>query len=149
MPQHREHEDREQGQHCRDHDEGDLRAGGEGVPCGVEQRLRRRRVLPGRHRGRAGEALRGGVLGPDLRRNLVENGRFAVTPVEGLGPEGTGDVDAVVTATPEVLAGLLYDGLDLDDALASDVVQLEGDREAFARYLACFWLPEPAPLPSG
>ena len=74
----------------------------------------------------------------------VDDGRFVVTPVERLAA-GTGTVDAVVSARPEVLAGLLYDGLDLGESLRAGTAEIEGDVAAVERYLGLFALPPAAP----
>jgi len=81
---------------------------------------------------------------------VVEDGALDLRPVENL-PDGDGDGDGAgpgatvtVTATPELLAGLLYDGVELAGALASGQVQVDGDVEVLRRYLSCFWLPEQA-----
>jgi ubiquinone biosynthesis protein UbiJ len=42
------------------------------------------------------------------------------------------------------LAALVYDDLELDDALRSGDLKIEGDREAVGRFLTLFPLPEPA-----
>ncbi|MPV36185.1 winged helix-turn-helix transcriptional regulator [Georgenia subflava] len=108
-------------------------------------------------------------LGERTFRATVANGRLDVVPADDLGPAGArprsgdadllgpgpgdllelgpGGVDAVVTAAPGDLAGLLYDGLDLEVALRSGAVSVEGDVAALRSYLGCFWLPEPAPAP--
>lgn len=73
----------------------------------------------------------------------VDDGRFTITPVEQL--PGHPEVQAVVTtATPQVLAGLLYDGLDLDTAIDDGLVVIDGNRGVVERYLTVFALPEPA-----
>lgn len=76
---------------------------------------------------------------------VVEGGVLDIRPVESLSADDGRDV--TVTVTPEVLAGLLYDGVELADALASDRARAEGDLQAFTHYLSCFSLPEPAPAP--
>jgi hypothetical protein len=72
-----------------------------------------------------------------------------VVSVESLSASGSADVpDAVVTTTPELLAQLLFTRADLDAALETGLIRLEGDREALERYLGCFGLPESAPATS-
>ncbi|MFC7405531.1 winged helix-turn-helix transcriptional regulator [Georgenia alba] len=73
-------------------------------------------------------------------RAQVEDGTFTIDPVEELGP----DVDAVVTATPAVLADILYEGREVSEAIEVGDLTVEGDRSAFERYVGCFWLPQRA-----
>ncbi|GAA4430215.1 winged helix-turn-helix transcriptional regulator [Georgenia halophila] len=74
----------------------------------------------------------------------ITEGSLDVGPVDALAAPEHGGPAAVVTTTPEVLAGILYDGVALDEALESGAATLEGDRAALVRYAECFWLPEPA-----
>ncbi|MFD1718280.1 winged helix-turn-helix transcriptional regulator [Georgenia deserti] len=77
----------------------------------------------------------------------ILGGEFAIQAVDRLfGPGEDGGPDAVVTAAPEVLAGVIFRGLDLDEVLESGALVLEGDRAAFERYRDCFSLPETAPI---
>jgi DNA-binding HxlR family transcriptional regulator len=52
--------------------------------------------------------------------------------------------DATVEAEAGTLAALVYDDLELDDALSSGDLRIEGDGEAVERFLTLFPLPEPA-----
>jgi DNA-binding HxlR family transcriptional regulator len=70
-------------------------------------------------------------LGDDRFVASVEGGRFVVT-------RGSGAADAVVTADPGTLSGVLWHGRPLDD------VVVEGDRYLLARFLRVF----PAPVPA-
>lgn len=78
---------------------------------------------------------------------VVQDGELDVRPVETLPTDDGAGPDVTVAASPEVLAGLLYDGVDLADALAAGEVTVEGDVDVLERYLSCFWLPEQAPVP--
>ena len=53
--------------------------------------------------------------------------------------------DATIDTDAGTLAALVYDELELDEALSSGDLGIEGDREAVERFLALFPLPEPAP----
>ncbi len=72
----------------------------------------------------------------------VDDGRLEVGVVPALPP--LADLDAVVTLSPSTLAGILYAATDLEEAVESGTLVIEGDRGALERYAACFWLPEPA-----
>jgi DNA-binding HxlR family transcriptional regulator len=52
--------------------------------------------------------------------------------------------DAIIEADSATLAGLIYGGRDLEEALRSGDVRLEGDEAAVERFLTLFPLPEPA-----
>ena len=52
--------------------------------------------------------------------------------------------DATVETDAGTLAALVYDELELDEALSSGDLAIEGDREAVERFLTLFPLPEPA-----
>jgi DNA-binding HxlR family transcriptional regulator len=53
--------------------------------------------------------------------------------------------DATIVADPSALANVVYDGRDLDEAVHSGAMKIEGDRAAIARFIGLFSLPEPAP----
>jgi DNA-binding HxlR family transcriptional regulator len=77
-------------------------------------------------------------LGEDRFRAEVADGRLEIE-------RGTAaDSDATVEADAGTLAALVYDNLELDDALSSGDLRIKGDREAVERFLALFPLPEPA-----
>ena len=59
------------------------------------------------------------------------------------------DPDARIEADVDTLAALVYEGRDLDEALRSGDVEIEGDRSAVERLTGLFRLPEPAPKPDG
>ena len=83
----------------------------------------------------AGYELR---LGEDTFRAEVAEGRFEIE-------RGFADApDAVVESEAGTLAALVYDELELDDALRSGELGIEGDRELVERFLTLFPLPEPA-----
>jgi DNA-binding HxlR family transcriptional regulator len=52
--------------------------------------------------------------------------------------------DAIIEADSATLAGLVYQGRDLEEALRSGEVRFEGDEAAVERFLTLFPLPEPA-----
>ena len=82
-------------------------------------------------------------LGEDRFRAVVDEDRFEI--VRG----GTERPDAIVEAEDAaVLRALVYEGRDLDEVLRSGDVRIEGDRQAVARFLTLFPLPEPA-APAG
>jgi ubiquinone biosynthesis protein UbiJ len=58
--------------------------------------------------------------------------------------------DAIVEAEDAaVLRALIYEGRDLDEALRSGDVSIEGDREAVECFVGLFPLPEPVPQAAG
>jgi len=82
-------------------------------------------------------------LGEDRFRAVVDEDRFEI--VRG----GTERPDAIVEAEDAaVLRALVYEGRDLVEVLRSGDVRIEGDRQAVARFLTLFPLPEPA-APAG
>ncbi len=93
----------------------------------------------------AAEGLQVGVelrFGEDRFCAVVDDGRFEVYRGGADGP------DATVEADSDTLAGLIYAGRPLAEALESGDLKIEGDRAAFERLLGLFPLPEPAP-PAG
>jgi DNA-binding HxlR family transcriptional regulator len=64
----------------------------------------------------------------------VDDGRFEIAC------GGAPRADATIEADPGVLAAVIYDGRDLDEA-----VRIHGDAEAAARFLTLFSLPDRAP----
>jgi len=82
-------------------------------------------------------------LGEDRFRAVVDEDRFEI--VRG----GAERPDAIVEAEDAaVLRALVYEGRDLVEVLRSGDVRIEGDRQAVARFLTLFPLPEPA-APAG
>jgi len=78
-------------------------------------------------------------LGEDSFRAEVAEGRLEVERGTAEAPDAT-----VVETEAGTLAALVYDDLELDDALSSGDLGIEGDREAVERFLTLFPLPEPA-----
>src|SRR5215212_6433866 len=77
-------------------------------------------------------------LGEDRFRAEVVEGRLEIE-------RGTADQpDATVEAEAGTLAALVYDDLELDDALGSGDLRIKGDRDVVERFLTLFPLPEPA-----
>jgi DNA-binding HxlR family transcriptional regulator/putative sterol carrier protein len=56
--------------------------------------------------------------------------------------------DAVVIGAPATLAGLVYDGHNLAEALRTGALKVQGDLPAVERFLTLFALPEKAPAQS-
>ena len=81
-------------------------------------------------------------FGEDRFRAVVDDGRFEISR------GSADDADAIVEADSDTMAGLLYAGRPLAEALKSGDLKVEGDRAAFERFLGLFPLPEPAP-PAG
>jgi DNA-binding HxlR family transcriptional regulator len=77
-------------------------------------------------------------LGEDRFRAEVAEGRLEIERGTAEQPDATVETDA------GTLAALVYDDLELDDALRSGDLKIEGDREAVGRFLTLFPLPEPA-----
>jgi DNA-binding HxlR family transcriptional regulator/putative sterol carrier protein len=81
-------------------------------------------------------------FGEDRFRAVVDDGRFEISR------GSADDPDAIVEADSDTMAGLLYAGRSLAEALESGDLKVEGDRAAFQRFLGLFPLPDPAP-PAG
>ena len=77
-------------------------------------------------------------LGEDRFRAEVAGGQLEIERGSAERPDATVETDA------GTLAALVYDDLELDDALSSGELEINGDREAVERYLALFPFPEPA-----
>jgi alkyl sulfatase BDS1-like metallo-beta-lactamase superfamily hydrolase len=91
---------------------------------------------------RAAEGLRMSYelrFGEDRFRAVVDDGRFEIFRGSADGP------NAIVEADSNTLAGLIYAGRPLAEAVESGDLKIEGDRSAFERFLGLFPLPEPAP----
>lgn len=77
-------------------------------------------------------------LGEDRFYAEVANGRFEVE-------RGSADQpDAIIECDAGTLAALVYEGRDLEEALVSGDIKIEGDESVVARFLTLFPLPEPA-----
>jgi DNA-binding HxlR family transcriptional regulator len=81
-------------------------------------------------------------FGEDRFRAVVDDGRLEISR------GSADDPDAFVEADSDTMAGLLYAGRPLAEALESGDLKVEGDRAAFERFLGLFPLPELAP-PAG
>jgi DNA-binding HxlR family transcriptional regulator len=77
-------------------------------------------------------------LGEDRFRAEVAESRLEIERGTAAGSDATVETDA------GTLAALVYDDLELDDALVSGDLSIEGDRAMVERFLALFPLPEPA-----
>ncbi len=77
-------------------------------------------------------------LGEESFRAEVVEGRLEIERGFAAAP------DAVVETDAGTLAALVYGELELDDALRSGELSIEGDRELVERFVTLFPLPEPA-----
>jgi DNA-binding HxlR family transcriptional regulator/putative sterol carrier protein len=82
-------------------------------------------------------------LGEDRFYAVVADGQFEVERGSAEEP------DATIEADPATLAALVYEGRQLDEALRSGDIEIEGDESAVERFLTLFPLPEPAPSAVG
>ena len=87
----------------------------------------------------ASYALRVGDL--DLHARLVD-GIFTVEPGTPEAP------DAALAGSLEALAGLVYDGRDLNDAVREGEVSVTGDEAAARHFLTLFTFPDKVALPT-
>lgn len=85
-------------------------------------------------------ALRVGDL--QLHARVVE-GAFTIEPGTAEAP------DAALAGGHEALAGLVYDGDDLDGAVREGRVSVTGDEEAARRFLDLFTFPDKVTTPAG
>ena len=81
-------------------------------------------------------------FGEDRFQAVVDDGRFEISR------GSANDPDVIVEADSDTMAGLLYAGRPLAEAVESGDLKVEGDRAAFERFLELFPLPDPAP-PAG
>jgi DNA-binding HxlR family transcriptional regulator/putative sterol carrier protein len=94
----------------------------------------------------AADGLRGSYelrLGEHRFRAEVADGRFEVAR------GGAERPDATIETDPDTLRALVFGGRQLGEALRSGDLRIEGDREAVARFLGLFALPEPASPAAG
>jgi DNA-binding HxlR family transcriptional regulator len=82
-------------------------------------------------------------LGEDVFCAEVADGRFEVVRGSAERPE------AIIETDAGTLAGLVYGGRPLGEALDSGDVRIEGDEAAVERFLTFFPLPEPAAPAAG
>jgi DNA-binding HxlR family transcriptional regulator/putative sterol carrier protein len=83
-------------------------------------------------------------LGEDRFHAEVAEGRFEIT--RGGAEERP---DAIIETDPGTLAALVYEHYQLDEALRSGELRIEGDESAVERFLSLFPLPEPAAPAAG
>jgi DNA-binding HxlR family transcriptional regulator len=75
-------------------------------------------------------------LGDDRFRATVRDGGFELARGQA------DDPDATVETDPGTLAGLIFEGHSLPEALRAGQIAIDGDRTAVARFLRLFSLPE-------
>jgi DNA-binding HxlR family transcriptional regulator len=80
-------------------------------------------------------------LGADRFSARITDGRFELTRGEVDAP------DAIVDTHPHTLSALLHDGRSLADTLRAGDITIDGRRDAVARFLGLFPLPESAATP--
>jgi DNA-binding HxlR family transcriptional regulator len=84
------------------------------------------------------EASYGIVLGEQSFRVEVAEGRIQIF-------RGAPDnADASIKTDTATLAALVYEGIDLEEALRSEDIEIEGERSAVERLLTLFPMPSPA-----
>ena len=79
-------------------------------------------------------------IGEDRFRAEVAEGEFEIERGVADDPDATVETDA------GTLAALVYQDLELDEALSYGDLSIQGDGELVERFLALFPLPEPAPI---
>jgi DNA-binding HxlR family transcriptional regulator len=77
-------------------------------------------------------------FGEDCFHAEVADGRFEIARGSADRPE------AIIEADPGTLAAVVYEELQLDEALRSGSIKIEGNLPAVERFLTLFPLPEPA-----
>ena len=78
-------------------------------------------------------------LNEDTFRAEVRDREFSIVRGQADRP------DAVIETDPVTWAGILFSGLDLDEAVRSGAAKISGDEQAVARLIKLFSLPEPVP----
>ena len=81
-------------------------------------------------------------LGEDRFCAVVTDGHLEIVRRDAEWP------DATIETDPDTLAALVFKGRQLDEALRSGDLKLEGDKSTVARFLTLFPLPEPV-APAG
>jgi DNA-binding HxlR family transcriptional regulator/putative sterol carrier protein len=79
-------------------------------------------------------------FGDDRFEARVADDQFHIARGEATRP------DAVIEGDPATLAGVVYDGRDLTEAMRTGALKVSGDLSAVERFLTLFSLPEPAAL---
>ncbi len=115
---------------------------------------RRGRDRSGRAHGVVPDDVRSGAAGDlEARYEILLGGQaFGLEVKDGsirVYRGAPADPDARIETDVDTLAALVYEGGDLDEALRSGDVEIEGDRSAVERLTDLFQLPEPAFRPSG
>ena len=82
-------------------------------------------------------------LGEDRFHAVVDDGWFEIAR------GGADRPDATIETDSGTLAALVYEGRQLDEALRSGDIKMEGDESAVERFLTLFPLPELAPPAAG
>lgn len=77
-------------------------------------------------------------LGPQQFLVTIGGGRLEADRAE-IDPA---EADVIVTGEPTAIAGVIYGGVPLADALGEGIVALDGDRGAFERFTGLFPLPD-------
>ncbi len=114
----------------------------EDAPLGVDSLILSFRTMFDTEAAEGLEATYELRLGEDRFRAEVTGGSFEVERGSAERP------DATIEADSTTLAGLVYRGRPLAEALRSGDVKIEGDERAVERFLTLFPLPEPATLAS-
>jgi DNA-binding HxlR family transcriptional regulator/putative sterol carrier protein len=114
----------------------------EDAPLGVDSLILSFRTMFDTEAAEGLEAIYELRLGEDRFRAEVTGGSFEVER------GGADRPDATIEADSTTLAGLVYRGRPLAEALRSGDVKIEGDEGAVERFLTLFPLPEPATLAS-
>ena len=114
----------------------------EDAPLGVDSLILSFRTMFDTEAAEGLEATYELRLGEDRFRAEVTGGSFEVERGSAERP------DATIEADSATLAGLVYRGRPLAEALRSGDVKIEGDERAVERFLTLFPLPEPATLAS-
>ena len=114
----------------------------EDAPLGVDSLILSFRTIFDTEAAEGLEATYELRLGEDRFRAEVTGGSFEVERGSAERP------DATIEADSTTLAGLVYRGRPLAEALRSGDVKIEGDERAVERFLTLFPLPEPATLAS-
>ena len=112
----------------------------EDAPLGVDSLILSFRTIFDTEAAEGLEATYELRLGEDRFRAEVTGGSFEVERGSAERP------DATIEADSTTLAGLVYRGRPLAEALRSGDVKIEGDERAVERFLTLFPLPEPATL---
>jgi DNA-binding HxlR family transcriptional regulator len=112
----------------------------QGLPLSVNSLILSLRTMFDAGRAKGVDARIELRLNEQAFRVAIADGRLDVAPGHVEAP------DAVISCGPDALAAVVYGGEDLDKAIGSGAIRVEGDPAVVRRLTTMFPLPDPAPV---